>query len=245
MPSIDMMILPISMLQVTSRTNQVHGELDDAWVTTDASQVESVQKDPPAAVQYRFPLTNLCLKAPPTATWELAGAQVTVNPAVDYDRIVSTLYTRDRCAETATLTVESQDRKTAAERADAICELASYACGCRVQWLRVEGLAANGSVVTAWAANAITGPFVALPMIDEQEFWTFLRDQGPSYLEFRTTHVTHARRLLGMLLNATASDDFLELRGLKLAGAVDALAKIVLPSDEPPRFVNGGVATGS
>jgi hypothetical protein len=223
-----------------ARTNPVHtARAEEEWVTFRARQAEAIAQKAVAS-KYSFTVTNLCLDAPPAATWEVDSVRLAVVPIECYEEVVSTLYTRDRYAITATLTIETGERTKAVEEADLFCELASYALGCRVQWLHLEGLSAEGQPMAAWLSSAITGPFVRLPLIDDAAFWTFVTDQRASYYAFRDEQPAHARRLLGILMNATSSDDFLELRGLKLASAVDALCTIMLPARRPQQFVSNG-----
>ena len=222
------------------RSNAVHSKsADDGWITLRARGGERVKKKA-TPVAYRFPILNLSLDIPPEASIELDGVRLTFAPVEHYFDAVSTLYTRDRYALTAFLTVETPDRLLAASYADRACELASYACGCRIAWLHMEGIDATHNVVSAWLPNAITGPFVPLPLIEESTLWTFMQAQWASYSAFRAENVKQARRLLGLLLNATSSDDFLELRGLKLAGTVDALSSLVLPNELPRIFISNG-----
>lgn len=226
-------------VEAEGRTNPVYLARVDGWITLRAQHAEAVVREP-VVVAYRFTLVNLCLDTPPAQAWEREGAHLNVVPVAAYDEVVSTLYTRDRQAITATLTVDGGDRTHAVQLADHFCELASYANGCRVQWLHLEGLNAEGAAVSAWLSARITGPFIRLPLIADAAFWPFVREQWATYQAFRQAEPAHARRLLGMLMNATSSDDFLELRGLKLASAVDALTTIVLPSPRPNPFVSNG-----
>jgi len=224
-------------VQTGTRTNPVHAAAGDDWVTLRASQAECVKPETPVAA-YRFPLLNLLLDKPPVAMWEAMGTNLSIAPVADYEDVVSTLYTRDRQAVTAILSVRSPDRTAAVRTADLFCELASYACGCRVQWLHLEGVDAAETPVSAWLSSAITGPFARLPLIQSDMLWEFLESQGITYAEFRDAQPAQARRLLGIVMNAIAGDDFLELRGLKLASTVDALLTIVLPPDRPRQFVS-------
>jgi hypothetical protein len=99
--------------------------------------------------------------------------------------------------------------------------------------LHLQGVDAAGTPVSAWFTNPITGAFVALPLIDEAAFWGFIQAQWASYRAFRVEQPRQARRLLGLLLNASSADDFLELRGSKVVGIVDALTSMVLPPQAP------------
>jgi hypothetical protein len=227
-------------VRVTCRhqTSPVHHGLKDEWITIRAESAETARKNPPEIVEYRFPLTNLKFDEIPDGAWLVNGFRVTFEPVADYEEVVSTLQVRDRTAVTGLLTVCNPDRSTAEELATAFCELASFARGCRVQWLSLEAMADDASSISLWVGNAITGPFVPLPLIESAHFWSFLAELGGPYVDFRKTSARDARRLVGMLLNATAEDDFLELRGAKLAIAVDALTQRVLPGNPKTAFAS-------
>ncbi len=228
-------------VELREPADSVHPEAKvDGWLTISAGKAERARKDN-AAVAYRFAISNIAMDHPPDAEWVHNGKKLTWCPVEEYPRAISTLRTLHRIAVTATLTIEIADHLEAARMADIACDLASYACGCRVQWVYQEGLNADGRPAWTFMPNPITGPYVGLPLIKEGSLWQFIQQQWDSYAAFRAGNLSQARRLLGLLLNATADDDFMELRGSKLATTIDAVVSMVIGADpEASQFRSRG-----
>jgi hypothetical protein len=87
-------------------------------MTLRAHHVDSVRQAPPPAVAHRFALLNLYLPRDRQGTWKAQGVPITIAPVDNYDEAASTLYTRDRQAVTALLTVETDDAATASSVAE-------------------------------------------------------------------------------------------------------------------------------
>jgi len=215
-------------IQMLSLSSAAHPDAEaNGWISISAHSAERSRKGA-AATAHRFAISNLAPDRPPTEEWAQNGYKLIWRPVDEYARVISTLRTLHRIAVTATLTIEIGDHVEAARVADVACDLASYACGCRIQWAYQEGLDVNGLPVTGFISNAITGPYVGLPLIKEDALWEFMQQQWNSYAAFRAENLSQARRLLGLLLNATADDDFMELRGSKLATTIDAVVTMVI-----------------
>lgn len=212
--------------ELRSRSNPVHhAALQDGWITYRARHCTFFAASVPAA--YRFALVNLSLNHPPRARWQQDGIELSWSPVKGFGRAVSSLHTRDRISVTAYLSIGTNDQDKATEMAEIACQLASYARGCRIQWLHIEGLDSSGIPVAASIPNQKTSPFMAFPMIREESFWAFVRENWSKHERFLNEKRLHARRLLGILLNATSEEDFLETRGIKLATLMDALLTIL------------------
>ncbi len=222
------------------RTNPVDAaDPDEGWITFRVQEIECSAPAPapaPAIASFRFALSNISQEAPPDASWMAEGVVLTVSPACAYEDVVSTLATRDRFGHTAYLSVDTNDRACAVRLAETTCALLSLITGCRVSWLHLEGLDASGAVTDAWVSNAITGPFLSLPVIEEARRWGVVAEHWQRFADFYAAHRLHARRLIGLLLNATADDDFLEVRGAKLATTVEALTTVVVGNPVPTGF---------
>lgn len=218
------------------RTNPVDaGDPDEGWITLRVQEIEC--SAPALAIaSFRFALSNISQETPPDASWTAEGIGLTVSPAPGYEEVVSTLATRDRFGHTAYLSVATNDRVHAVRLAETTCALLSVISGCRVSWLHLEGLDVSGTVTHVWVSNAITGKFQNLPLIDEARRWDVVAEHWQRFSEFYSAHLLHARRLIGLILNATADDDFLEVRGAKLATTIDALTTVVVGDSVPTGF---------
>lgn len=215
------------VINTNGETNPIHAEYNEQeWITLRAKDAEFIPPEG-ASTSYRFALLNLCTGDPPQANWEIDGVRVSLTPAEDYDAVTATLHIRDRYALTAFLNVKTADREVASTYASTACELLSFAVGCRVTWIYLEGLDESGNAISAWMSNAISGPYLRLNLITEARLWDFISEQWRSYTEFRVAQPKQARRLLGLLLNSVADDDFLEVRGAKLASTVEAITTLV------------------
>lgn len=220
--------------RVGGHANAVHASnAENGWTTLRAKEIKRTLPDG-ESVAYKFAILNLYLDALPEAEFDLEGLRVMFRPVDDYAAAVSTLYSRGRYAETVNLTIATADHLLACSVADRVCELASYAMGCRVSWLRFDGLNDLGDTVRGSVFNAITGPYSPLRLLYDASFWQFLQAHWVSYSEFRGKSIKPARMLLGLITNATSADDFLELRGLKLSAFVEVLARIVIDHDPSP-----------
>lgn len=223
-------------ISTNGRTNPVDAEdPEEGWITLRIQELECSAREPTIA-SIRFALTNISQEVPPSATWTAEGVNLTVSPSPEYKDVVPTLGTRDRFGLTAYLSVATSDREHAVHLAEITCALLSLIVGCRVAWLHLEGLDPSGTVTRAWVSNAIAGPFVSMPLIDETSRWDVVAGHWQQFSEFYTAHQGHARRLIGLLLNATADDDFLEVRGAKLATTVEALTTVLVGNSVPTGF---------
>lgn len=223
-------------ISTSGRTSPVDADdPKEGWITFRIQELECTAREP-AIASIRFALTNISQEAPPSATWVAEGVNLTVSPSPEYEEVVSTLATRDRFALTAYLSVATSDRGHAVHLAETTCALLSLIVGCRVAWLHLEGLDPFGAVTHAWVTNAIAGPYVNMPLIDEASRWDVVSGHWQQFSEFYAAHRRHARRLIGWLLNATADDDFLEVRGAKLATTVEALTTVVVGDSVPTGF---------
>lgn len=218
------------------RTNPVDADdPDEGWITFRIQEIEC-SAPAPAIESFRFALSNISQEAPPDASWTAEGIGLTVSPAPGYEEVVSTLATRDRFGHTAYLSVATNDRAHAVRLAETTCALLSLIVGCRVSWLHLEGLDVSEAVTNAWVSNAIAGPFLSLPLIDEAQRWGFVAEHWQPFSDFYAANRRHARRLIGLLLNATTDDDFIEVRGAKLATTVEALTRVVVGESVPTGF---------
>lgn len=198
----------------------------EGWLTISADHAERARKDA-VATTHRFALTNLVLSEVFDVDQQCAGTRLSWRSIDDYENATAELRTLHRHAITATLTIAEADQAQASAIADIACELASYSRGCRVSWAYVEGLDAEGSVVSLFIGNPISGPYVPLVLIGAEAMWPFIEQTWQPYARFRSENRASARRLLGLLTNATTDDDFTELRGAKLGMTIDAVVTIV------------------
>lgn len=208
---------------------------DEGWVTLRVQEVRCTAHSSSVAT-FRFALTNLSQDDPPVAQWCANGINLSITPAPHFQEVVSTLNTRDRFAHTAYLNVAIDDRELAINLAETTCALLSLVMGCRISWLHLEALDASGAVTHAWVTNAVTGPFMPLPLLEEHGRWEVIAAHWDDFNAFYSANRSHSRRIVGLLLNATADDDFLELRGAKLATTVDALRTILVDQTIPTGF---------
>ena len=227
-------LVDVKIRQWTDPVHFTAGE--EGWITLHASKASVVDIRGNLPVVYRFSLINLTLESPPYVTLRFDEIELIWEPLPTYHASVAALGTRERFAQTCTLTVTTGNLSAAREKAEIACELASYAQGCRVQWIRCEGIDATGAVACTSMSNSITSAYVPLSAFRNSDIWQFIQSQWRGYSDFRATTPKHARRLLGLMMNSIAMDDFIETRGMKLVSTVEALVAMVVPSLPQPRF---------
>ena len=167
------------------------------------------------------------------------SAQGQVRRIGDYaDRVRRLKFTK-AVDVTAELDVESTDPEVRIQVAQDVCQLLSLAQGGRLQWISRVDYSHSGAAMHWYHASLVTKPYSGLPIIDPHErddTARFLEAALPTYLD-RKEPWGLANGPLDAYLDAKAEGDFLQLRGLKLAVALEMLKSALIGAEKVPEFV--------
>jgi|Deesub1362A_J573_1020465.scaffolds.fasta_scaffold11560_2 hypothetical protein len=115
-----------------------------------------------------------------------------------------------------------------------LCYLLSVARGTKIQWIYHDLYNGAGERIRRTHCSRVTKPFCPLPIIDpppkaggRHETKVFLEHAYPSYVEKRKIWRLN-RGTIDAYLDAKAEHDYLEMRGVKLAVAMEMLKSVLL-----------------
>ena len=190
------------------------------------AKVLDVTRDPSRAPSiWRFALTNLTLPPGDLSAPHPAVQKARISRASEYEERVRRLMTVHGVDITAYLEVQAADGDVCIDAATDLCHLLSLACGTKVQWVSRVGYSTDGSDVHHHHSSRVTKHYCALPAIDPREprdIEAFLETAIPQYLTAKDQWDL-ATGLLDAYLDAKAEADYLELRGVKVAVAMEML----------------------
>lgn len=185
----------------------------------------------------RFHLTNLTLPPEPIMMTHPVGP-VTTRPVDEYEGVVERLRMTKAIDVTAELEVVASDLQARCAAADDVCYLLSVARGTKINWItRVDEL--DGRIAGENRSSRITKPYGALPVIDYrrlEDTGYFLNATIETYLQRRDAwHLSLG--LIDAYLDAKSANDYLQLRGVKLAVAIEMLKSSFLTATCRPWFI--------
>ncbi len=198
-------------------------------VTLDSSRALSI---------WRFALTNLTLPPCDLSAPHAAVQKARISRASEYEERVRRLMTVKGVDITAYLEVQAADGDVCSDAATDLCHLLSLACGTKVQWVSRVGYSTDGTDVHHHHSSRVTKSYCALPAIDPREprdIEAFLEAVTPRYLAEKDRWRL-ATGLLDAYLDAKAEGDYLELRGVKMAVAMEMLKQAFIAATGQPEY---------
>jgi hypothetical protein len=148
-----------------------------------------------------------------------------ISRASEYEESIRRLTTVHGVDITAYLEVQAADADVCSDAATDLCYLLSLACGTKVQWISRVGYSTDGTDLHHHHSSRVTKNYCALPVIDPRE----PRDIEAFLATVIARYLTEKDRwdlstgLLDAYLDAKAEGDYLELRGVKVAVAMEML----------------------
>jgi hypothetical protein len=198
-------------------------------VTLDSSKASSI---------WRFALTNVTLPPRDLSAPHPAVPTVRISRATEYEERVRRLMTVHGVDITAYLEVQVADADVCSDAATDLCHLLSLACGTKVQWVSRVGYSTDGTDVHYHHSSRVTKTYCALPAIDPRQprdIEAFLEAVIPRYLTEKDRWGL-ATGLLDAYLDAKAEADYLELRGVKVAVAMEMLKQAFIAATGQPEY---------
>lgn len=190
-------------------------------VTLDSTRASSI---------WRFALTNLTLPPRDLSAPHPAVQQARISRVSEYEERIRRLMTVHGVDITACLEVQVADADVCSDVATDLCHLLSLAC-------RV-GYSTDGIDVHHLHSSRVTKTYCALPAIDPRQprdMEAFLEAVIPRYLTEKDRWGL-ATGLLDAYLDAKAEADYLELRGVKVAVAIEMLKQAFIAATGQPEY---------
>lgn len=158
-----------------------------------------------------------------------------IRPVGKYEKTmqkVQTLKDIDVTCEAITNASSSDEARQLEEVIDSLCRILSVARGTKVQWIYCDYYDGASRRVRRTHFNHITAPFCPLAIIDSgiegrNETQTFIEGAYRVYVDRRVDYELD-RGIIDAYLNAKAENDYLEMRGAKLAVALEKLKAVFL-----------------
>lgn len=203
-------------------------------------RVDGLEIDPEKWLQSsksRFLLTNLTLFPEPILVNHPIGP-ITIQRLDDYEEVVDRLRVTKSIDVTAQLDVVERDLQARCVAADDVCYLLSIARGTKVNWIaRADEL--DGTILRENRSSRITKPYGSLPVIDyrqSEDTGLFLNATFETYLQRRDTWGL-SLGLIDAYLDAKSATDYLQLRGVKLAAAIEMLKASFMTAKGQSRLI--------
>lgn len=209
----------------------------------------------------RFGITNFMFTCMATAAGT-DGSQVSVlplrlesgegvtslhfRPVEQYEKVmrrVQTLKGIDVTCEAVAESADDADIERLEGVADNLCRILSVARGTKIQWVYRDCYDAAGGLVSRTHYGHVTKPYAPMAVIDPRyqgrdETRSFIEGAYPVYVERRDAYKLD-RGTVDAYLDAKAENDYLEMRGGKLAVALEKLKAVFLaqPGGSAKEFV--------
>jgi hypothetical protein len=183
----------------------------------------------------RFSITNLSLSTPELSVSHPSGHAARVRRADEYVERIRRLKTVKGIDVTGYLEIRSADADACNSVADDFCHLLSIACGTKVQWVARGDYCEDGNGIHYHHSSRVTKAYCPLPVIDPRhpkDTETFLETTIPRYLTAKDKWRL-ATGLVDAYLDAKAEADYLQVRGVKLAVAMEMLKEAFVIAGQP------------
>jgi len=185
--------------------------------------------------QYQFKITNFKLignqpyKVNETTTQaelkiSINGIDIIIRPVSGYNKIIQDIKYTHNVAVTAYLLIEGniENKDNTIQIVNNICSLLSLAKGTKINWISYTIENNNGEVLEKYYSNRVTKSYSALMLISYKN-----PSDLKKYLE--STYVNYTNKIndwkfnniIEEFIDAVKEDDYLELRGLKLAATLE------------------------
>jgi hypothetical protein len=168
-------------------------------------------------------------------------AKVIVSPMRQYNTIISriqTLKTIDVTCEVVCEVPETKGIESLKEIVNDLCYLLSVARGTKIQWIYCDQYNGSGECIMRTHSSRITKPYSPSSIIDPRadgrhETKIFLEQAYSAYVSKRDSYRLD-KGTIDAYLDAKAEQDFLEMRGAKLAVAMEMLKMVFLELPDSP-----------
>jgi hypothetical protein len=187
----------------------------------------------------RYGVTNLIINRPLHIQVNHKGTiqQVVIEPVKNHETImwcVRRLKSIDVTCEIAGEVTTDTGKEILDEVVDNLCYLLSVAKGTKVEWLYRDVYDAQGTCTERMHGSRITKAFCPLSLIDEDRILqAFLEKTYSPYVANRERYALN-QETIDAYLDAKAENDYLQIRGIKLAVAMEVLKDVFLNLSDTP-----------
>ena len=195
---------------------------------------------------FKFALTNLILNG--RFNLNIEGYNLSFEPVEEYTNIIKELKISKGVAITCEIKIDvvpTTNKDEIITILDNICMLLTLAQGCRVSWLYYDFVSADGNIIESFHGNAITKPFVNLPLIPAdlpKDTKDFIQKSFSNFVSNR--NFWELWNAIDAFTDAKVEGDFLESRALKLVILMEHLRSQYLRQNDkeyilyPPEIYN-------
>lgn len=225
------------------------GNLSGSWQAFTVRELSVSVSDDQQPAYARFGLTNLSLHGTLSPNGRLGSAnrvlpieveygglrtQVTISPVDDYLQKIRRLQMLRDVDVTCEVIVEldgSVDSSTVKDIVDALCYVLSVARGVKIQWIYCNYCDRNGTLMSRTHYSRVTKRYAQLEAIDPlshggEDTRRFVESALPIFQCKRDIYKL-SRGTIDWYLEAKAETDYIEMRGAKLAVAMEALKEVI------------------
>lgn len=169
------------------------------------------------------------------------STNISITPLNQYDKIIQrtrTLKSIDVTCEAIAEMPPDGSLAQVKEVLDDLCYVLSVARGTKIQWIYCDHYNGIGKLISRIHSSRITKPYCPLKIIDSiagggGETKTFIEQAYKVYVEKRESYKL-SRRTIDAYLDAKAEADYLEMRGIKLAVAMEILKSVFVELPDAP-----------
>lgn len=196
------------------------------WLRT--LSVDMVKDSVPYQVHYG--LTNVLIPGPFPLHVEHAGVatKLLVKPVEHYENIVDhirLLKMVDITCEAISLLADRTKTEQLTEVVDNLCYLLSVAQGTKISWLYQTFSSATGEILSRIHQSHVTKVFKANALIPRYHIPAFVEGIYSAYVANRERYQLNTR-IIDLYLDAIAENDYLQVRGIKLTIALEAMKAV-------------------
>jgi hypothetical protein len=191
--------------------------------------------------EIRQPGNSICRALPLYLQIKGVSTKISIAPLNQYDKIMQ----RTRALKSIDVTCEAiaempSDGNIAQveEVIDDLCYVLSVARGTKIQWVYCDQYNGIGKLISRIHSSRITKPYCPLKIIDPivgggKETKTFIEQAYKAYVDKRESYRL-SNGTMDAYLDAKAEADYLEMRGVKFAVAMEILRSVFLESPDAP-----------
>jgi hypothetical protein len=188
----------------------------------------------------RFGIANFLLAAPITLELKHAGSLVnfTIDPVKNYgetERRLQVLKSIDVTCEVVGDIRADGDEERMEKAVDNLCYLLSVARGTKIQWIYCDRYDEKGILTSRRHGTRVTKVYCPLELLgsnNDRETRAFVEETYGAYVTNRARYELDGGTI-DAYLDAKAENDYLELRGIKLSVAIEALKAVFLKLPDP------------
>jgi hypothetical protein len=169
------------------------------------------------------------------------STKVSIRPVDLYDRIMKRIETLKSIDVSCEVIVEIPTDGNIAgvtEVVDDLCYILSVARGTKIQWVYCDQFNRIGNLISRIHSSRITKPYCPLTILDPiagggDETKTFIEQAYKVYVGKRESYKLN-KGTIDAYLDAKAGADYLEMRGIKLAVAMEILRSVFIALPDAP-----------